>query len=101
MHCGREPCAGVQAQDRRLFQGPGKRPAAYAAPGFAERRRPLADRRARLPAKGRTAMISPDKGNCLACHRVAALSGEPNHGDLGPTLNGVGLRYSEASFASS
>jgi L-cysteine S-thiosulfotransferase len=50
------------------------------------------------PQKGRKAMISPDKGNCLACHRVAALSSEPSHGDLGPTLNGVGLRYSEAQL---
>jgi sulfur-oxidizing protein SoxX len=50
------------------------------------------------PRKGRTVMISADKGNCLACHRVAALSSEPNHGDLGPTLNGVGLRYSEAQL---
>jgi sulfur-oxidizing protein SoxX len=50
------------------------------------------------PQKGRLAMINPEKGNCIACHRVAALSGEPSHGDLGPTLNGVGSRYSEAQL---
>lgn len=50
------------------------------------------------PQKGRTVMISANKGNCIACHRVAALSGEPSHGDLGPTLNGIGSRYSEAQL---
>ncbi len=50
------------------------------------------------PQKGRTVVISPEKGNCLACHRVAALSSEPSHGDLGPTLNGVGSRYNEAQL---
>ena len=50
------------------------------------------------PQKGRVAMISANKGNCIACHRVAALSSEPSHGDLGPTLNGVGIRYTEAQL---
>jgi L-cysteine S-thiosulfotransferase len=50
------------------------------------------------PQKGRTLMISANKGNCIACHRVAALSSEPSHGDLGPTLNGVGSRYNEAQL---
>jgi L-cysteine S-thiosulfotransferase len=50
------------------------------------------------PRKGRQVMIDPQKGNCIACHRVAALSSEPSHGDLGPTLNGVGSRYSEAQL---
>ena len=50
------------------------------------------------PQKGRLVMINADKGNCIACHRIAALSGEPSHGDLGPTLNGVALRYTEAQL---
>lgn len=50
------------------------------------------------PQKGRTVMISANKGNCIACHRVAALSSEPSHGDLGPTLNGIGARYDEAQL---
>jgi sulfur-oxidizing protein SoxX len=50
------------------------------------------------PQKGRTVMISANKGNCIACHRVAALSSEPSHGDLGPTLNAVGARYNEAQL---
>jgi L-cysteine S-thiosulfotransferase len=50
------------------------------------------------PARGRLVMIDQEKGNCLACHRVPALSEEPAHGDLGPSLNGVGGRYTEAQL---
>jgi L-cysteine S-thiosulfotransferase len=50
------------------------------------------------PQKGRLVVINPEKGNCIACHRVAALSGEPSHGDLGQTLNGVAARYTEAQL---
>ena len=50
------------------------------------------------PQRGRTVMINENKGNCIACHRVAALSGEPSHGDIGPSLNGVGARYNEAQL---
>jgi sulfur-oxidizing protein SoxX len=50
------------------------------------------------PNQGRLAIINPDKGNCIACHRVAALSSEPAHGDLGVPLNGVGNRYSEGQL---
>jgi sulfur-oxidizing protein SoxX len=50
------------------------------------------------PARGRLVMIDKEKGNCLACHRVPALSEEPAHGDLGSNLNGVGGRFSEAQL---
>jgi L-cysteine S-thiosulfotransferase len=50
------------------------------------------------PQKGRLVVINSDKGNCIACHRIAALSGEPSHGDLGQTLNGVAARYTEAQL---
>ena len=50
------------------------------------------------PARGRLVMIDKDKGNCLACHRVPALGEEPAHGDLGPNLNAVGGRYTEAQL---
>lgn len=50
------------------------------------------------PQKGRAVMIDAAKGNCIACHRVAALSSEPSHGDIGTTLNGVGSRYTEAQL---
>jgi sulfur-oxidizing protein SoxX len=47
------------------------------------------------PARGRLVLVDRDKGNCLACHRIPALSEEPAHGDLGPNLNGVGGRFTE------
>lgn len=50
------------------------------------------------PARGRLVMIDKAKGNCLACHRVPALSEEPAHGDLGPNLNGAGGRFTEAQL---
>jgi sulfur-oxidizing protein SoxX len=50
------------------------------------------------PQRGRSVMINPDKGNCIACHRIAALSSEPAHGDLGPTLNSIASRYTEAQL---
>ena len=50
------------------------------------------------PARGRLVVIEKDKGDCLACHRIPALSEEPSHGDLGPNLNGVGARFTEAQL---
>jgi len=50
------------------------------------------------PARGRIVMTDRNKGNCLACHRVPALSEEPAHGDIGPNLSGVGGRFTEAQL---
>ncbi len=50
------------------------------------------------PARGRLVIVDKQKGNCLACHRVPALSEEPAHGDVGPNLNGVGGRFTEAQL---
>ncbi|WP_176427216.1 MULTISPECIES: sulfur oxidation c-type cytochrome SoxX [Rhodomicrobium] len=50
------------------------------------------------PARGRALMADADKGDCLACHRVPVISEEPSHGNLGPSLNGVGGRYTEAQL---
>lgn len=35
-------------------------------------------------------------GNCVACHQVDALSDVPWHGEIGPSLDGVADRWSEA-----
>jgi len=32
-------------------------------------------------------------GNCLSCHEIEALRGEPFHGDVGPSLDGVAGRW--------
>ena len=47
------------------------------------------------PGDGRNIMIDRKRGNCLACHRVTALNDQPFHGDIGPSLNSVAVRYTE------
>lgn len=37
-------------------------------------------------------------GNCLACHQVTVLAKQPFHGEIGPSLDGVAERYSEAQL---
>lgn len=45
------------------------------------------------PARGRRWFVDRSLGNCLACHAVSALSAEePDHGDIGPALDGVASR---------
>jgi len=48
--------------------------------------------------KGRAAMVDQKLGNCLACHAVSALKSEPYHGNVGPSLDGVASRLSEAQI---
>jgi sulfur-oxidizing protein SoxX len=48
--------------------------------------------------KGRAAMVNQKLGNCLACHAVSALKDEPYHGNVGPGLDGVASRLSEAQI---
>ena len=47
--------------------------------------------------KGRAAAIHRKKGNCLACH-VMPVPEQADHGNIGPSLVGVGSRYSEAEL---
>ena len=42
--------------------------------------------------KGRAAAIHRKKGNCLACH-VMPVPEQADHGNIGPSLVGVGSRY--------
>ena len=39
---------------------------------------------------GAKLMVNRGKGNCVACHAVTALNDAPFHGEVGPTLDGVG-----------
>lgn len=50
------------------------------------------------PQRGREAFVDRRLGNCLACHHVTALEAEPYHGNVGPTLDGVADRLSEAEM---
>ncbi|GBD41817.1 hypothetical protein HRbin39_01203 [bacterium HR39] len=47
------------------------------------------------PEKGRQWFVDRRLGNCLACHAVSALADEPYHGNVGPSLDGVGAALSE------
>jgi len=47
---------------------------------------------------GREIMITRGKGNCIACHQVTALEDQPFHGEVGPTLDGAGDRWSAAEL---
>ena len=50
------------------------------------------------PAAGFEIMVARGKGNCIACHAVTALEEYPFHGEVGPTLDGVGDRWEEADL---
>ncbi len=50
------------------------------------------------PANGRAVFKNRKKGNCLACHANADLASEQFHGEIGPPLDGVGDRYTEAEL---
>lgn len=49
-------------------------------------------------ANGEMIMTNRGKGNCIACHQVTALEEYPFHGEVGPTLDGVGSRWTEADL---
>lgn len=43
-------------------------------------------------------LMNKGAGNCIACHSVSALSDLPFHGEIGPPLDGVADRWSEAEL---
>lgn len=49
------------------------------------------------PAEGRKIM-NKGAGNCIACHAVSDLAEFPFHGEVGPSLDGVGERWSAAEL---
>lgn len=42
------------------------------------------------PVKGAEIMVNRGLGNCVACHAVTALNDAPFHGEVGPSLDGIG-----------
>ena len=50
------------------------------------------------PVRGEELMVDRAKGNCVACHEVAALDYAPFHGEVGPMLSGVGAYRTEAEL---
>ncbi|MBV1867727.1 MAG: sulfur oxidation c-type cytochrome SoxX [Marinosulfonomonas sp.] len=49
-------------------------------------------------AAGKIVMTTRGQGNCIACHEVTELLNSPFHGEIGPTLDGVSERWSEAEL---
>lgn len=45
-------------------------------------------------ANGKKIMTIRGKGNCVACHEVTALKDAPFHGEVGPSLDGIGAARS-------
>lgn len=50
------------------------------------------------PAEGRKVFADRKLGNCLACHANSDQSEQLFHGDVGPSLDGVADRWSEAEL---
>lgn len=50
------------------------------------------------PDAGQVIMTTRGKGNCIACHQVTELDDFPFHGEVGPSLDGVGERWTEADL---
>jgi len=48
--------------------------------------------------RGREVMFTRGLGNCIACHQVTALEEHAFHGEVGPSLDGVGARWDEAAL---
>ncbi len=49
------------------------------------------------PERGRQTIRDASNVTCLICHKVP-IAGEPDQGEIGPSLAGVGARYSEAQL---
>ena len=50
------------------------------------------------PAKGKEWFVGRKLGNCLACHVNGDAADHTFHGEVGPALDGVGDRWSEAEL---
>ena len=50
------------------------------------------------PVKGKDWFVGRKLGNCLACHKNSDASSESFHGEVGPELDGVAERWSEAEL---
>lgn len=49
-------------------------------------------------ANGRIIVGDKSQGNCVACHQVTDLADVPFQGEIGPSLDGAGERWSEAEL---
>jgi sulfur-oxidizing protein SoxX len=49
-------------------------------------------------AAGKAAFLNRKQGNCLACHGNSDMVDQPFHGEVGPSLDGVADRWTEAEL---
>ncbi len=49
-------------------------------------------------AEGRKVFANRKQGNCLACHANSEMSDHAFHGEVGPSLDGAGSRWSEGKL---
>ena len=49
-------------------------------------------------ANGKKIYLNRKKGNCLACHVTKDMADQPFHGNVGPPMDGVAGRYTEAEL---
>ena len=47
---------------------------------------------------GITVVSTKSQGNCVACHQISSLSDVQFQGNVGPSLDGVGSRWTEAEL---
>ena len=50
------------------------------------------------PVEGRKVFANRKQGNCLACHMNSDMPEESFHGEVGPMMDGVAERWSEAEL---
>ena len=50
------------------------------------------------PVEGKVVFTNRKLGNCLACHTNASIPEESFHGEVGPAMDGVADRWSEAEL---
>ncbi|MEO0766990.1 MAG: sulfur oxidation c-type cytochrome SoxX [Pseudomonadota bacterium] len=50
------------------------------------------------PVEGRKVFANRKQGNCLACHMNADLAEESFHGEVGPPMDGVADRWTQAEL---
>ena len=48
--------------------------------------------------EGAKVVSTKSQGNCIACHEITDLADVPFHGEVGPLLDGVGDRWTEAEL---
>jgi L-cysteine S-thiosulfotransferase len=50
------------------------------------------------PERGRAILTNRQKGDCLSCHQLTALSSVGGQGTLGPPLDGIGARFNDGQL---